>query len=249
MTSRLARKVAVVTGAGRGIGRGIALAFASEGAIVVLVDVDENAVSSLAGEISAAGGTAWASVANVTEPTAVVEMVRKSIARFGAIHVLVNNAGIGGAAPLVDLPFEQWQRTLSADLTSVFLCCKAALPGMISQRWGRIINIGSQLAISGSAEMAHYCAAKAGVHGFTRALAREVAAYNITANVIAPGPIETRLLDSLPPSWRERKMADIPLGRFGTVDDVAPTAVLLASDGGSYYTGSTLNVSGGDVMA
>jgi 3-oxoacyl-[acyl-carrier protein] reductase len=119
---------------------------------------------------------------------------------------------------------------------------------MIAQRSGRIINMGSQLALIGGDRMAHYSAAKAGVHGFTKALAHELAPYNINVNAIAPGPIETPLLDGISEDWLEKKRSELPLGRFGRVEEVAPTAVLLASDGGSYYTGATLNVSGGDVM-
>lgn len=248
MAGKLEHKVAVVTGGGRGIGRGIAIAFAREGAAVVVADLDGFAGDAVAAEITKNGATAWARTTDVTDPDAVSGLVEETLGQFGSVHVLVNNAGIGTASRLVDMSLDEWQRMITVDLTSVFLCCRACLPVMIHQRWGRIINMGSQLALKGAEEMVHYCAAKSGVHGFTRALARELAEYNITVNVVAPGPIETALLAGLPPTWAERMRAALPVGRFGTVEEVAPTAVLLASEDGAYYTGSTLNVSGGDVM-
>jgi 3-oxoacyl-[acyl-carrier protein] reductase len=241
-------RVSIVTGAARGIGRAIAAAFVGEGAAVVVADRDVDAAHAVAAELAACGASTAGVGVDVTDALAVERMVAAAIERFGSLHIIVNNAGICSVSQVVDMPVEQWREVIDTDLTGVFLCSKAALPPMIEQRWGRIINIGSQLALKGTDTMAHYCAAKAGVHGFTRALAYEVAAYNITVNVIAPGPIETDMLAADPPEWLERKRAELPLGRFGHVEEVAPTAVLLASDGGSYYTGSTLNVSGGDVM-
>jgi 3-oxoacyl-[acyl-carrier protein] reductase len=214
----------------------------------MVADRDTERSDAVARELAADGARVAAVAVDVTDAIAVEQMVATTIERFRSLHVLVNNAGICSVSEVVDMPLEQWREVIDTDLTGVFLCSKAALPPMIEQRWGRIINIGSQLALKGTDTMAHYCAAKAGVHGFTRALSHEVAAYNITVNVIAPGPIETDMLAADPQQWLDRKRAEIPLGRFGRVEEVAPTAVLLASDGGSYYTGSTLNVSGGDVM-
>ena len=241
-------KVAIVTGAARGIGRGIALAFANEGAAVTIADRDEPGAKAFAGELAGGGARAIAVRVDVTKPDQIERMVARTKEELGGLDILVNNAGIDTVSKLVDMPLEQWQEMMDVNLTSVFLCTKACLPTMIEQRWGRIISIGSQLGLKGAETMVHYCAAKAGVHGFTRALALEVAPYNVTVNAIAPGAVETALLRSIPQDWLDKKKAEVPLGRFGQVEEITPTAVLLASDGGSYYTGSTLNVSGGDAM-
>jgi 3-oxoacyl-[acyl-carrier protein] reductase len=245
---QLDRRVAIVTGAARGIGEAIAFAYAREGAAVSVVDRDGERAEGVVARIHRQGGRAIAVASDVTDPQAVERMVQRTIAELGGVHILVNNAGVCSVAPVIEMQLEEWRRMIDTDLTSVFICTKAVLPTLVGQRWGRIINIGSQLAIKGSDTMAHYCAAKAGVHGFTRALAYEVALANVTVNVIAPGPIETEMLWADPEDWLERKRQELPLGRFGRVEEIAPTAVLLASDGGAFYTGATLNVSGGDVM-
>ena len=241
-------RVAIVTGAARGIGRGIALAFANEGAAVTIADRDEAGAKAVVAELPGGGARAIAVRVDVTKPDQIERMVARTKEELGGLDILVNNAGIDTVSKLVDMPLEQWQEMMDVNLTSVFLCTKACLPTMIEQRWGRIISIGSQLGLKGAETMVHYCAAKAGVHGFTRALALEVAPYNVTVNAIAPGAVETALLRSIPQDWLDKKKAEVPLGRFGQVEEITPTAVLLASDGGSYYTGSTLNVSGGDAM-
>jgi 3-oxoacyl-[acyl-carrier protein] reductase len=166
----------------------------------------------------------------------------------GRVDILVNNAGIDNAAPLAQVSDERWAEMLRVNLTGVFLCTREAFAPMCAHGWGRIISVGSQVALKGAVELSHYCAAKAGVHGLMRAVALEGAPFGVTANVIAPGPVDTELLRSLPEEWRKAKKAEVPLGRFATPDEIAPTAVLLASDGGAYYTGSTMNVSGGDVI-
>jgi 3-oxoacyl-[acyl-carrier protein] reductase len=247
-TGQLEGRVAIVTGAARGIGEAIAVALACEGAGVAVVDRDAEPAGAVAERICREGGRAIAIAADVTDPVAVEQAVARTVAELGGLHILVNNAGVCSVAPVIEMPLDEWRRLIETDLTSVFIFTKAVLPTLVGQRWGRIINIGSQLALKGSDTMAHYCAAKAGVHGFTRALAHEVAADNVTVNVIAPGPIETDMLWGDPQDWLDRKRREMPLGRFGRVEEIAPTAVLLASDGGSFYTGSTLNLSGGDVM-
>ena len=245
---KLDGRVAIVTGAASGIGRGIAEAFAEEGAAVAVADLDEAGARTVAEGITGRGGRAVAIGVDVTDEGLVARMVERTLAELGGIQILVNNAGIDTVSTLVEMPLSLWQQMMDVNLTSLFICTKAVLPTMIEQRFGRIINMGSQLGLEGTDRMVHYCAAKAGVHGFTKALAYEVAPYNINVNAIAPGPIETPLLRSIPADWLETKKASIPLGRFGRVEEITPTAVLLASDGGSYYTGATLNISGGDVM-
>jgi 3-oxoacyl-[acyl-carrier protein] reductase len=245
---KLDERVAIVTGAASGIGRGIAQAFSQEGAAVAVADKNERGAKEVANGITQDGGRAIPIRVDVTDETAVARMVERTRAELGGIDILVNNAGIDTVSTLVEMPLSMWQQMLEVNLTSLFICTKAVLPTMIEQRSGRIINMGSQLGLEGTDRMVHYCAAKAGVHGFTKALAYELAPYSINVNAIAPGPIHTPLLDTIPEDWLEKKRASIPLGRFGRVEEVAPTAVLLASDGGSYYTGATLNVSGGDVM-
>jgi len=141
-----------------------------------------------------------------------------------------------------------WDQMMAVNLRSVFLCSRAVLKPMIARKYGRIINIASQLGHKGAAEMAHYAAAKAGVIGFTKSLAYEVARDGITVNAICPGPIETALFRGIPEEWRKRKLAELPIGRAGTVDEIAPTAVLLASAEGAYYVGATMNPNGGDIM-
>jgi 3-oxoacyl-[acyl-carrier protein] reductase len=245
---KLSGRVAIVTGAASGIGRGIAEAFAEEGAAVAVADKNEQGAQTVAEAIGGRGGRAIAVPVDVTDEALVGAMVERVLADLGGLDVLVNNAGIDTVSTLVEMPVSMWQQMMDVNLTSVFLCTRAVLPTMIAQRSGRIINLGSQLGLEGTDRMAHYCAAKAGVHGFTKALAYELAPHNINVNAVAPGPIETPLLETIPQDWLDKKRASIPLGRFGRVEEVTPTVVLLASDGGSYYTGATLNVSGGDVM-
>jgi 3-oxoacyl-[acyl-carrier protein] reductase len=243
-----AGETALVTGAARGIGRGIAVALSESGASVALVDRDPE-VEETAASIRAAGGKTRAYVADVSSSDQVRATIEDVLADFGSIDVLVNNAAIDHAVAVVDMSIERWREMLDANLTSVFLCCQAVLPSMIQRQAGRIVNIGSNLALKGGERLAHYCAAKAGVHGFTRALALEVAAHGITVNTVAPGPVETEMLFSLPEDWLAAKRAEMPIGRFGKVDEIVPVVLLVASRSASFFVGSTINVSGGDVMA
>ena len=246
--NRLKGKKCVVTGGARGIGRAIVLAFAREGADVVILDRNGELAAETAQEATRVGTSVSAITADVSDENSATAALQEAERRLGTVDVLVNNAGISDSALMVDLTVEAWDRMIAVNLRSVFLCTRVVLPGMINRRWGRIISTSSQLAHKGGVELVHYCAAKAGILGFTRSLAYEVAEYGITVNAICPGPIETDMSATLSEAWRARKRAELPLGRFGTVEEIAPTAVLLASNEGSYYTGASLNPNGGDVM-
>jgi 3-oxoacyl-[acyl-carrier protein] reductase len=246
--AKLAGKISAVTGAAQGIGRAIALLFAREGADVAIVDRDRKSSEDVAEQIRSLGRRSMAVDVDVGDEAQVEDGFKNVSRELGAVDILVNNAGIDTTSLVVDMPTSLWDEMLRTNLRSVFLCTRAVLPGMIQKRSGRIINLASQLAYKGAREMAHYAAAKAGVIGFTRSLAYEVAEYSITVNAIAPGPVDTELFRKLPEEWRERKLAELPIGRAGRVEEIAPTALLLASDEGAYYLGATLNPNGGDVM-
>jgi 3-oxoacyl-[acyl-carrier protein] reductase len=246
--AKLTGRRCLVTGAGRGIGAAVAAGLAAEGARVAILDIDRDCAEEVARTLKRAGSDAIAIAADVSAPAEVRAAVDTVIAAFGGIDVLVNNAGIDTSAAVVDMALEVWDRMIAVNLRSVFLCTQAVLPGMIDRGWGRIINIASQLAQKGAPDMAHYAAAKAGVIGFTRSLAYEVAGQGITANAICPGPVDTMLWRAIPARWRERKLAELPIGRPARVEEIVPTAILLASDDGAYYVGATLNPNGGDVM-
>lgn len=248
-TRRLEGKVAVVTGAASGIGAGIALAFAEQGAALALVDVSDGPhVEAQVLTLAGLGAPVAFYQADISDEAAVAAMGREVLARFGRVDVLVNNAGIFTQALIEDLPIPDWDRVLSVNLRGTFLCTKAFLGAMLDQGSGRIINIASQLGQIGGTEVAHYAASKAAVIGFTKSLAREVAQRGVLVNAVAPGPIQTPILENETEQWRAAKLAELPIGRFGRVDEVTPTVLLLATDDGSYYVGQTLGPNGGDVM-
>jgi 3-oxoacyl-[acyl-carrier protein] reductase len=245
---KLDGKIALVTGGARGIGRSIAVAFAREGAGVAVLDLRYEGAENATQEISATGAKSFAVAGDVGDEAQVKAAIQQVESALGRIDILVNNAGIDTTSQVADMPTEMWDDMIRVNLRSIFLCTRAVLPGMLQRNWGRIINISSQLAHKGAPDMAHYSAAKAGVLGFTRSLAYEVARNGVTVNAICPGPIDTELFRNLPEAWRKRKLAELPIGRAGAADEIAPTAVLLASDDGSYYLGASLNPNGGDVM-
>ncbi len=246
---RLAGKRVLITGGLRGIGRGIALGFAAEGADVAVFDIRPEAeAAALLKEIAAAGVRGLYVQADVSDETQVASGVEKVVGALGGIDILVNNAGIVHEALLAELDSADWDRVQGVNLRGVYLCTRYVLPRMLEQGGGRVINMASQLGQIGGRTMVHYSASKAGVIGFTRALAREVARDNILVNAIAPGPINTDMLAGESEEWKRAKLAELPIGRFGEVSEVVPTAVFLASDDASYYVGQVLGPNGGDVM-
>jgi 3-oxoacyl-[acyl-carrier protein] reductase len=246
---RLAGKRAVVTGGAQSIGRGIAEGFVREDADVAVIDIQPDAAAKdLIADAQSIGRRLFYFRADVASDEQVAAAMMAAAAALGGIDILVNNAGIVSQHPVAEMPVAEWDRVLAVNLRGAFLCARAALPGMIAQGHGRIINIASQLGQLGGETMAHYSASKAGLIGFTKALAREVSHLGILINAIAPGPIETEMLAGESPDWVQRKLAQLPMRRFGQVTEVVPTAVFLASDDASYYTGQTLGPNGGDVM-
>lgn len=248
-SGRLAGRRAVVTGGSRGIGAAIVRAFAAEGAHVAFCHVDDEAEA--AATIAAAGAiglSPTASPCDVSSPEAVTAFFTEVEASQGPTDILVNNAGISISRRFEDMSVAEFDLVVGVHLRGTFLCARQVYPGMKERRDGRIINVTSQLAFKGGTDLAHYCAAKAGIVGLTKALASEGAPHNVLVNAIAPGPVETQILHVLSQQWRDRKLAELPIGRFAQPDEIAPTAVYLASADGAYVVGATLHVNGGDVM-
>jgi 3-oxoacyl-[acyl-carrier protein] reductase len=237
----------MVTGGASGIGAAISELFAREGASVAVLDIDSERAAAQAKKI-APHSRAIAVAADVSNEGAVKSAIAKVRSDLGDIDILVNNAGIDTTCELTDMPTEMWDRMIDIHLKGTFLCTREVLPAMKARRWGRIINLSSQLAHKGAPTMVHYCAAKAGILGFTKSLAYEVARDGITVNCLNPGPINTPLLLGLPADWLANKKRDLPIGRFGEVHEVAPAALLLASEEGSYFIGASMNMNGGDYM-
>jgi 3-oxoacyl-[acyl-carrier protein] reductase len=249
---KLEGKIALVTGASKGIGREIALAYAREGADVICNYNKSGAdAGSLVREIQAMGRKAIAVQADVAKVEAVERLIQTGMEAFGRIDILVNNAGFATLYKIEEMPVDAWDEMIAAHLRGTFLTTRLVLPQMLEREQGWIINIASQLAYSGREQLAHYCAAKAAIITFTRVLAREVSRRGVFANCIAPGPIATGIIPrSGPPDPEaDARFADsLPIGRVGTVDEIAPTAVFLACSDSSYYVGQTLGPNGGDVM-
>jgi len=246
--SQLANQIAVVTGAGRGIGRAIALKFAAEGADVVCVSRTAENSEKVAAEVRAAGRKAWALAVDVADAVAVTDAGAKILAAAGRVDILVNNAGITRDGLAMRLSEADWDAVLDTNLKGAFLFTKALVRGMIKQRSGRILNISSVIGLMGNAGQCNYAASKAGLLGLTMSLARELASRGITVNAIAPGFIETDMTAALNAAMREELLQRIPLGILGQSDDVAAAALFLAGPGARYITGQVLTVDGGMVM-
>ncbi len=240
---------AVVSGAGSGIGKAIAIEFAKAGAKLVLTDINPATLIAVAELCKQEGAEVITVISDISSPTGAIAGVNRCIMEFEGIDILVNNAGILTQALCEDISLKMWEDMINIDLRSVFLASQAAIPHMKKQQHGRIINISSQLGIKGGAELCHYVAAKAGVIGLTKSLAIECASHGVLVNAIAPGPIETPLVDGISSAWKVAKAKELPLGRFGKAEEIAPTALLLASSpGGNLFVGQTLGPNSGDVM-
>ncbi len=245
----LRSQVAIITGGARGIGRATTIELANAGARVLInYQRSAGAAEALAAEIVAAGGDAFAYQADVADEQAVTGMVQAVLDRWGKIDILVNNAGITADAPLARLRPEQWQHVIETDLTSVFLCCRAVIPAMQRAGYGRIVSVSSLAALAGNVGQTNYAAAKAGIIGLSRSLAREVARDGITVNVVAPGYIETDMVETVPEALRAWALQAIAIGRFGRPEEVSAAIRFLVSPRASYITGHVLTIDGGWVM-
>ena len=244
----LSTRVAIVTGGGQGIGREIALKLASTGAIIVISDININTAKEVAIEIEANGGQGTAIQTDVSSPDEVKALVDQTMSTFQHIDILVNNAGITRDSLILRMSVDDWDQVLAINLKSAFLCSQAVMRNMIKQRWGRIINIASVVGLMGNAGQANYAAAKSGIIGLTKTIAKEVASRGITANAIAPGFIETSMTGKLSDNVKQEASRQIPLGTFGLPSDVAHAVAFFAAEESHYITGQVLNVDGGLVM-
>ena len=241
----LAGKRAIVTGSGQGIGKGIALKLAERGADLIVDDINSQTAHKTAQEVQAMGRRAVAVVADVSKREDVVKLVNTAVKELGGVDILVNNAGIARSAVLMRLKDKQWEEVLDVNLKGVFYCTQSVVPHMIKQRYGKIISISSIYGRTGAIGDANYAASKAGIVGFTKSVAKELARYNITINAIMPGLIDTPLLRGIPDKYLQPMIAEIPLGRVGRPEDIANVVAFLASDDASYMTGVILEVTGG----
>ena len=242
-------KVALVTGATRGIGRAIALALGARGATVIGTATSEAGAQAITAALAEAGVSGRGLVLDVAQPEAIEAALALIADEYGPPLIVVNNAGITRDNLMLRMKEDEWQAVINTNLTAIFRVCKASLKGMTKARWGRIINISSVVGSMGNGGQANYAAAKAGLEGFGRALAAEIASRNITVNAVAPGFIETDMTQALPEAQREKLLTQVPAGRLGLPEDIAAAVAFLASDEAAYITGATLHVNGGMYMA
>ena len=242
-------KVALVTGASRGIGRAIALSLASDGlAVAVHYDKSADSAAKVVSEITESGGTAIAFQGNLASPDVPADLVARVKSQLGSIDILVNNAAVMTDSSITEMSDEMWDETIAVNLSAVFKLTRACIPAMVEKKWGRIISISSQVAQTGSANHAHYSATKASLLGFTYSAAKELGASGITANVVLPGRIETDMISVRSVGRMDEWMSQTPLGRLGKPEEVAGVVTFLASVESSYITGAAINVNGGLVM-
>ena len=246
--TQLANQIAVITGAGRGIGRAIALKFAAEGADVACLSRTSENAEKVAVEVRALGRRAWAHAVDVSDPAAVAAAAQQILAAAGRVDILVNNAGVARDGLILRMSEADWDAVLDTNLKGAFLATKAFARSMIKQRSGRILNISSVIGLIGNAGQCNYAASKAGLIGFTQSAARELASRGITVNALAPGFIETDMTAGFTEPMRAELLQRIPLGFFGQPEDVAGAALFLASPAARYLTGQVLTVDGGMVM-
>ncbi len=245
----LGKKVVLVTGASRGIGRAIAFEMAREGAdVVVNYSQSEEKANEVGRAIESIGRRTLVVKADVSKPDQVEAMRRLVVNEFGGVQILVNNAGVHYHLKSWEMDMSEWRRVVSVNLDGVFLCSKAFSSEMRNKKWGRIINISSSDGFTGSSHEAHYGASKAAVIGLTKSLAKELAPYSVTVNAIAPGWVETDMTSGVTGKERMKAIESVPLGRFGRPEEIAYTAVFLASDRASFITGQTIHVNGGEAM-
>jgi len=241
----LTDKLVLVTGASRGIGQAIALTLGGAGATVVGTATTNNGANSISKQFKDSNITGQGMILNVTDDKSIVELMSNISNQYGAIDILINNAGITRDNILMRMKQEEWDEIIDTNLASVFKMSKAVLRGMMKKKAGRIISITSVVGAIGNSGQANYAAAKAGIMGFTKSLAREVGSRGITVNAVAPGFIQTDMTDALTNEQKEVLASQIPMGRLGSVDEIAQTVLFLAGDGGSYITAQTLHVNGG----
>lgn len=260
MADQLTGRVALVTGAGQGIGRGIALALACAGADVAINDIISSAAEATAAEVAALGRRSLAAQADVSQAGDVQAMIGRVVEEFGTVHILVNNAGVCTPAFITDLSEEMWDRTLRVNLKSMFLCCKAVAPLMMAQRYGKIVNLSSKSGKQGGLWLTAYCASKFGVIGFTQSLALELAPYGVNVNAICPGQVYTPMWDNVLKKAYAKKLnidedrvrdyynSKVPLGREVTLEEIGNVVLFLCSGQASYMTGQAINITGGQEM-